>query len=215
MILYSYFRSSAAYRVRIALHFKAIDFQLNATNLLENEQQSTEYLAINPQGLIPAIKLDNGEVISQSSAIIEWLEECYPEPALFPDIAQDRAKVRALRASIACDIHPLNNLRVLHYLKNDLNLNDQQKNHWYQHWITLGFSALEQTISGSYSFADSISMADLYLIPQVYNALRFKVDISPFPNILTVYNNCNKHQAFIDAHPDNQPDNPSSTATKE
>lgn len=211
MELYSYFRSSAAYRVRIALNLKCVEHRLVATNLLEGKHRSADYLAVNPQGLVPALKLPDGQIITQSPAILEWLEEQFPTPPLYPQDPVARAQVRAMAFTIACDIHPIDNLRVLQYLKNELEVNEEQKNAWYHHWIILGFSALEPQIKGPYSCGEIFTMADVYLIPQVYNALRFGLPMEDFPNIQAAYENCNKHPAFRDAHPDQQPDNTAHT----
>lgn len=207
MQLYSYFRSSAAYRVRIVLNYKGIDYQHIGINMLVNEQRSDDFLALNPQGLVPALCLDDGTMLTQSTAILEWLEEVYPEPPLYPQDLIERAKVRMIVNAIACDIHPLNNLRVLKYLKNELGVGDEQKAAWYQHWIAMGFDAVERQISGApYARGDSISLADVYLIPQVYNALRFKQDMAPYPKILSIYRACNLLDAFAAAAPEAQPD---------
>lgn len=211
IILYSYFRSSAAYRVRIALNYKSIRYELKPVNLLAGEQHSEEYLSINPQGLLPALLTEQGQVIAQSTAILEWLEETYPAPALLLGDSYSRAKLREQVNAIACDIHPLNNLRVLTYLTDTLGVNEQQKISWYKHWIETGFSTLEQQISSDslYSLGNEICMIDIYLIPQVYNALRFNTDMSAFPNIKRVYDNCNKLDAFKKAAPEEQSDCPS------
>ena len=212
MKLYSYYRSSAAYRVRIALNLKEIDYELEPISLLESEQRSDRYLEINPQGLIPALGLNDGTIINQSTAILEWLEENHPRPALLPPDPIKRAKVRAAVNSIACDIHPLNNLRVLKYLSDTLKVNDEQKNAWYAHWISTGFEYLEKFIADNgvndshYSTGSTVSMLDVYLIPQVYNALRFEVDMSPFPNIIRVHRTCSEQDAFLKASPEQQQD---------
>lgn len=207
MELYTYFRSSAAYRVRIALNFKGIEHTLMPVNLLAGEQKNDIYRAINPQGLLPALKTDEGHVLTQSTAILEWLEQANPSPALLPKNEIDRALVRAMANTIACDIHPLNNLRVLKYLKNTLNVITDERSTWYHHWIEQGFATLEQQVEASpYCFGDQVTLADIYLIPQVYNALRFEVDMEPFPKIRNIYETCNKLKAFRDATPENQPD---------
>ena len=205
--LYSYFRSSAAYRVRIALNYKGIEYQQIPVNLLDNEQNSEMYLTVNPLGLVPALELADGTIITQSTAILEWLEEQYPEPGLYPSDAATRAKARSLCNSIACDIHPLNNLRVLKYLKEELKVSEEQKNNWYQHWIAKGFSSVEETLSpDSYALGDAVSMVDIYLIPQVYNALRFNQDMNSYPNITRIYHRCNELDAFKRAAPESQMD---------
>ena len=209
MKLYSYFRSSAAYRVRIALNLKQIDYDIVPVNLIKGEQRGESYAEVNPLGLVPSLEMDDGSIIHQSLAICEWLEAKYPGQALIPDDAYEAAQVRACVLSIACDIHPINNLRILGYLENELNVDEKQKNDWYQHWVEEGFHAIEKTVTGTpFCFGTEPTLADVFLIPQVFNALRFKVDMQPFPRIKAVYDSCNKIQAFTDAHPDNQPDNP-------
>ena len=209
MELYSYFRSTAAYRVRIALNLKGIDYELRPVNLLKEEQKSGWYLAVNPMGLVPALRLEDGTVLSQSTAILEWLEETSTAMPLLPADPSQRARVRAMANIIACDIHPLNNLRILKYLAGELGVSEDAKKAWYHHWIQFGFDALEPQIAdGAYTAGDGLSMADIYLVPQVFNALRFDMDMSPYPAIMSVYNRCNELDAFIQAHPDNQRDKP-------
>lgn len=209
MKLYTYYRSSSAYRVRIALNHKRIPYETCAVNLLQREQKSAQYLALNPQGLVPALQTDDGELITQSTAIIEWLESAYPDIPLLPADELQRAKVRALVNIIACDIQPLNNLRVLRYLKNELEISDEQKNNWYQQWVQTGFEALEGQLDDSgLCCGATVSMVDVYLIPQVYNALRFNTNIQDYPNIARIYQACNERDAFVAAHPDRQPDKP-------
>lgn len=205
--LFSYFRSSAAYRVRIALNLKAVGYVQEGVNLVADQQRSDSYMAINPQGLVPALRLENGTVLSQSTAILEWLEEAYPELPLYPKDPIERAKARALTNSVACDIHPLNNLRVLKYLAGEMGITDEQKTSWYHHWIAQGFTSLENQLTATpYSMGDRITMVDVYLIPQIYNALRFKQDMTPFPKIMQVYAACNVLDAFKTAAPEVQPD---------
>jgi len=207
MKLYSYFRSSAAYRVRIALNLKNIPHELITVNLLKSEQQGSEYLAKNPQGLLPALETDEG-VLAQSMAILEYLEETYPEtPLLFGD-AWQKAQIRNLCFAIACDIHPVDNLRVLKYLSGELGVNDEAKNAWYRHWVEVGFEKLEQLLDSNhdYCIGDKPSLADVCLVPQVFNAYRFNVDMTAYPKIAAIYERCNKLAAFIDAAPQNQPD---------
>ena len=209
MELYSYFRSTAAYRVRIALNLKGIDYSLTPVNLLKDEQKSDWYLAVNPLGLVPALRLDDGTVLSQSTAILEWLDETSPGMPLLPADPLQRSQVRAMANIIACDIHPLNNLRVLKHLVGVLGVSEDAKTHWYHHWIQLGFDALEQQmVKGAYTAGDGLSMADVYLVPQVFNALRFDMAMNPYPKIMSVFERCNEQDAFIKAHPDNQEDNP-------
>jgi len=209
MQLFTYFRSSAAYRVRIALNYKAVAYESIAVNLLQRAHQGDEYREINAQGLVPTLRLDDGRVLTQSPAILEWLDACYPQPPLLPEDTYQQAVVRSWANLIGCDIHPLNNLRVLNYLTKELGISDDQKQHWYHHWIQLGFTALEQEIDAQpYCLGAQITMADLYLVPQVYNALRFGVDMTPFSKIHSVYEACNQLQPFRRAAPENQPDNP-------
>ena len=212
IVLYSYFRSSAAYRVRIALNIKAIDYQIRPIHLVKDggQQSGPEYLKLNPQGLVPVLAIDE-QIISQSSAIIEYLEETYPNPALLPESSIDRAYVRSLAQIIACDIHPLNNLRVLRYLQNNFAVNDDAKQAWYHHWIKKGFTSYEQRLrenenKGLFCFGYTPGIADAFLIPQVYNAIRFNVDMQPYPLIKGIYDNCMPQTAFANAAPENQPD---------
>ena len=206
MKLYTYFRSSAAYRVRIALNLKNIPHELVAVNLLKSEQQATPYTNKNPQGLLPALETTQG-VLAQSLAILEWLEETHPDTPLLPSNSWDKAQVRSFCYAIASDIHPIDNLRVLKYLSGELAATDEQKSTWYRHWIIEGFSSLEAILGEhDYCFGDKPSLADICLVPQVFNALRFKVDMSLYPKISAIYARCNSLQAFIDAAPENQPD---------
>ncbi len=207
MKLYTYFRSSAAYRVRIALNLKNIDHQLVPVNLLKSEQQSTDYLQKNPQGLLPALETEDG-VLGQSLAILEYLEEQYPETPLLQGNAWQKAHIRNLSYAIACDIHPIDNLRVLKYLSSELNVDDEAKNKWYRHWVEVGFEKIERMLDSKNIFCagDSPSLADVCLVPQVFNAIRFKVDMAAYPKIAAVYQRCNELAAFIDAAPENQPD---------
>lgn len=211
IILYSYFRSSAAYRVRIALNLKDIDYEIRPVHLLKNggEQLNADYVALNPQGRVPVLVVEN-KVLTQSSAIIEYLEETYPTPPLLPDNALERAYVRSLAQIIACDIHPLNNLRVLAYLKGTVK-GDGFEHAWRTHWIQEGFAAFEQSLQkhgycGKFCFGDMPGMADAFLVPQVYNALRFGCEMSSFPLISGIYENCLQETAFSNAAPENQPD---------
>lgn len=209
MKLYTYNRSSAAYRVRIALNFKGIDWQSEAVDLLKSEEQGEVYRAINAQGVVPSLD-DDGFVLGQSMAILEYLEEKYPSPALLPTDLQGRAIVRAMANTIACDIHPLNNLKVLKYLVGKLSVSDEDKLVWYTHWIEEGFAALEALLqknaNGSYCYGDSITLADTLLVPQVYNANRFKVDMAPFELIRSINDSCLKLDAFQRATPERQLD---------
>ncbi len=208
MKLYSYFRSSAAYRVRIALNLKGLDYATQAVHLVKNEQQQAEYSVLNPSQLVPTL-IDEEQSLLQSLSILEYLEERYPATALLPKNLIERAKIRAFAQAIACDIHPLNNLRVLKYLQDGLSLTNEQKSQWYQHWILEGFKSLEvqlQHSNGQFCFGNSATIADCCLIPQVYNAKRFKVDLSAFPKIESIYKHCLTIPAFLHAAPEQQPD---------
>lgn len=210
MKLYSYFRSSAAYRVRIALALKGLAFDIVPVHLVNNggEQKSPDYTAINPQQLLPSFETDEGEIITQSLAILEFLEENYPQVSLLPTDKIARAKVRALCQIIACDIHPIDNLRVLKYLKNTLEVTEEQKNAWYQHWVYEGFNAIEKLLPDNpkFCFGDSPTLADCCLIPQVYNAIRFECDMTNYPKIWQIYQHCNTLTSFIEASPEQQVD---------
>lgn len=208
MKLYSYFRSSAAYRVRIALNLKQLDYVIQPVHLLKNEQQQESYIALNPSQLVPSL-IDQDQSFIQSLNILEYLEERYPSLPLLPTDLVERAKVRAFSQTIACDIHPLDNLRVLKYLKHELAVNDEQKNQWYQHWIIEGFKSLEMQLkdsNGQFCFGTQATFADCCLIPQVYNAKRFNVDISDFPKIQSIDQHCLSLSAFLRATPEQQPD---------
>ncbi|MGI2170557.1 maleylacetoacetate isomerase [Shewanella sp. MF05960] len=214
MKLYGYWRSSAAYRVRIALNIKQLSAQQVSVHLVNNggEQHSQAYHQLNPQHLVPTLVDDGieGELnLSQSLAIIEYLEEKYPEEALLPSNIEHRAIVRGMAQAIACEIHPLDNLRVLQYLVKDMGVSDADKMRWYQHWITVGFTALEAQLSqysGRFCFGDTPSLADICLVPQVYNAKRFNVPLDDFPNIVRIDTACNQLAAFADAAPEQQHD---------
>ncbi|USE35117.1 maleylacetoacetate isomerase [Endozoicomonas sp. SCSIO W0465] len=206
MKLYDYFRSSAAYRVRIALNLKELDYQQSAVNLLKGEQGSEDYKTINPQELVPTLTTDQGE-LTQSLAIIEWLEEAFPERSIIPGDPWKKARLRSLAYLVSCDIHPINNLRVLKYLQQKLAVSDDAKTQWYKHWIHTGFTALEAQLDDQpFCCSEQPSIADICLVPQVFNALRFKVEMSDFSKIQEIYKHCNTQPAFIDAAPENQPD---------
>jgi maleylacetoacetate isomerase len=212
MKLYSYFRSSASYRVRIALNLKGLQHQTIPVHLLRNggEQLSPQYRQLNPDGLVPALAVD-GATLTQSLAIIEYLEEAYPEPPLLPQSALDRAYVRGIALSIACDIHPLNNLRVLRYLSGELKIAEDDKNAWYRHWCEQGLAALETLLAkdqrvGRFCYGDTPTLADCCLVPQVANARRLDCDLSAMPTIVRINEACLALEAFAKAAPAQQPD---------
>jgi len=213
LTLYTYFRSTAAYRVRIALNLKKLSYTPHSIHLVRDggEQHSRQYLNINPQGLVPTL-VDGDTTVTQSIAIIEYLEERYPAPPLLPEAAALRAQVRAVAQQICCDIHPLNNLRVLNYLRTEMQLDESVRHDWYQHWITEGLRALERllTCDGRHQshccFGDTPTIADLCLIPQLYNARRFSCDTRNYPTLLKIDEHCMTLTAFQQAAPENQPD---------
>ena len=212
MQLYGYFRSSAAYRVRIALNLKGLSYEYVPVHLLKDggQQLSDTYRALNPAALVPTL-VDDGAALGQSLAIIEYLDETRPEVPLLPADALGRARVRGLAQAVACDTHPLNNLRVLKYLKHTLQVSEDAKNEWYRHWVGVGLGALEDMLAGSdatgrFCHGDAPTIADLCLVPQVYNARRFGCDLSAYPRIERIDAACGEVQAFIDAQPQNQPD---------
>jgi maleylacetoacetate isomerase len=207
--LYSYFRSSAAYRVRIAFNLKGLSYETIPIHLQKEGGQNLkpEYRAINPQMRVPALKLDSGELLTQSLAMIEYLDEVHPQPPLLPRDPVDRAKVRALAQLIACDIHPLNNVAPLRYLKNELGQDQAKIDAWYHHWVLAGFEALEAMVQpGPYAVGADVTIADICLVPQVANARRLKVPLERFPKIVTIDAACAKLPAFDKARPENQPD---------
>ena len=212
--LYTYWRSSAAYRVRIALNLKRIDYQPVPVSLKpgDDEHRKDEYRAINPQMLVPFF--DDGKVaIGQSMAILEYLDEAHPDFPLLPAAEPLRSKVRAFCNAIACDVHPLNNLRVLKYLSNNLDVSEEQKSAWYAHWVAEGLQACEHfSVSyahdGPYTFGKDVTIADAVLVPQIYNARRFNLPLDEYPRLVAIAVACNELQAFIDAAPENQPDYP-------
>ena len=212
MRLYDYFRSSAAYRVRIALNLKGVTpDERTFVHLRMGNQRAQDYLALNPQGLVPALALDDGRVLTQSLAIVEYLEETYPEPPLLPAEAAARARVRAIALQIACDIHPLNNLRVLNYLLGTLGVAKEQKDGWYRYWVDVGFEALEKMLShdadtGRFCHGERPTLADVCLVPQIANARRFNIDMSPYPTLTRIESACNAIEAFAAAAPARQPD---------
>ncbi len=213
MKIYSYFRSSASYRVRIALNLKGLAYDIVPVHLLRDggEQLGPEYRRLNPDALVPSLQLDDGVVINQSLAIIEYLEETHPAPALLPDNPLDRAWLRSLALSVACDIHPLNNLRILRYLTGEMQLSEDDKNRWYRHWCEQGLAAIEQVLAndarvGRYCYGDTPSLADCFLVPQVANAQRMHCDLSAMPTVLSINDACLQLPAFIAASPAQQPD---------
>ena len=209
MKLYTYFRSSAAYRVRIALNLKGLPYEMVAVHLTKDggQQHKPEFHAVNPQERVPALALSSGEVLTQSLAIIEYLDDIAPEPPLLPADALARAKVRAIAQMVACDIHPLNNLISLQYLKRAMKHEQAEIDAWYHHWVIEGFKAIEAMISPApYACGAHVTLADVCLIPQVYNARRLKVPLDQFPKIVAVETACLKLPAFDRARPENQPD---------
>ena len=212
MKLYSYFRSSAAYRVRIALNLKGLPYETVPVHLTRGggEQLAPGYRKLNPQSLVPVLE-DGGRVFTQSLAIIEYLDEAHPESPLLPKGAAARARVRALALAVACDLHPLNNLRVLNYLTGPMGLSDAAKQTWYRHWIAEGLAALEMSLAGDretghFCHGDTPGLADCCLVPQLANAHRFKCDLSPYPTLLRIEKNCQALDAFQRAAPGSQPD---------
>jgi len=210
--LYGYFRSSAAFRARIALNLKGIKPELRFIHLLKDggQQHTAEYKTLNPMELIPALVHD-GQLITQSLAIMEYLDEIVPEPPILPQDALGRARVREIACVIACDIHPVNNLRLAQYLKREFHISDEQQANWQRHWITLGFEALEKMLSlskdtGTYSYGDSPTVADICLIPQIFNARRVNLEVERYPTLSRIFAHAMQHPAFDAAQPKNQPD---------
>ena len=211
MKLYDYFRSSAAYRVRIALNLKRLSPERAFVHLRRGAQRGDEYLELNPQGLVPSLVTDGGDVLTQSLAIIEWLDETQRAPPLLPADSAGRARVRSLALAIACDIHPLNNLRVLNYLTGTLGATDAQRDGWYRYWCDVGFEALETRLArdaatGAYCHGDTPTIADICLVPQLANSRRVHLDLSPYPTLLRIEAACTALQAFANAAPAKQPD---------
>lgn len=207
---YSYFRSSTAYRLRIALNLKGVTpLETVFVNLKDGEQHSQDYKQINPAAAVPAFVLEDGAVLTQSMAMMEWLEEAYPEPALFPEDAVLSAKARAFANVVASDMHPINNLRILQYLTGEMGLQDQQREQWMHHWMHKGFGVLEAMQDGlsvPYCYGKEPSVADICLIPQIYNALRFNIDMKPYTRLMDIYHRALEHPAFNAAQPEKQPD---------
>jgi maleylacetoacetate isomerase len=210
MKVYTYFRSSAAYRVRIALNLKGITYETIPVDLRPGAHRQPDYLARNPQGLIPALE-DDGTVISQSLAVIEYLEEIRPQPPLLPQSPRDRARVRSLALAVACDVHPLNNLRVLKYLRSPLGHDEAEVDTWYRHWIAEGFRALEEEArrasgDGRHMFGTEVTLADVCIVPQMFNARRFKCNMEPFPTLRGICAHLDTLPQFARAAPEAQPD---------
>jgi maleylacetoacetate isomerase len=203
-VLFDYFRSSASYRVRIALNLKAVDYERVPVNLLENEQTAMEYRTRNPQGLVPMLEVE-GLRLTQSLAICDWLDATYPEPPLVPGDAAERAHVLALALTVACDIHPINNLRILKYLSGPLGQPQEARDLWYRHWVAEGLAALEALAApraGRFLFGDAPTLADICLVPQLYNARRFDVPLDAYPTLVGADAAASALEAFAAAHPD-------------
>lgn len=210
--LYGYFRSGTSHRIRIAMNLKELEYESISVNLAKDEQLEQAFKTLNPQGLVPVVQTDDLRLY-QSPAILEWLEEVYPQHPLLPQDTKGRMHVRALSALIGCDIHPINNRRILQYLRHELTVSEEQVMAWCQRWIAEGFEALETLLDadktrGKFCYGDTPTFADCYLIPQIYSARRFKVDLSAYPNIVAIDEYCHTLPAFINAHPTNQPDAP-------
>ena len=212
MKLFTYFRSSAAFRARIALNLKGLEYESAYVDLRPpvSAQRSPEFLAINPQGLVPALQHD-GTTVTQSLAIIEYLDELYPQPPFLPASPAERAHVRAMALTVACDMHPLNNSRVLGYLRTPLGHDEETVSAWYHHWIATGFQSLEEDAKrlsgdGRHMFGKSVTLADIYIVPQMYNARRFKCDLAPFPTLRAICTHLESLPAFAKAVPEAQPD---------
>ena len=209
MRLYTYFRSSAAFRVRIALNLKGLAYEPVFIHLAKGEHRKPDYAAVDPQALLPTLMAD-GQALTQSLAIIEYLEEKHPRPALLPPDALGRARVRSLSLLVACEIHPLNNLRTLQHLKRALNQSEEQVNAWYRHWIADGFAKLEADLArgagGRFCHGNAPGMADCCLVPQVFNAKRYAADLAPYPSLMRIFDACMQLEAFQRAQPSEQPD---------
>ena len=210
MQLYNYFRSSASYRVRIALALKGLDYDYMPVHLLKNEQLGPAYAQISPAGLVPVLQ-DGDRLLTQSIAIIEYLDETHPEPSLLPGDAFMRARIRALAQDIACEIHPINNLRVLRYLVRDLKVSEDDKNRWYRHWVETGLEVIERQLvegadTGTFCFGDSPTLADCVLVPQIHNAQRMECRLDHVPTVMRVFGECMQHDAFSKTQPSACPD---------
>jgi maleylacetoacetate isomerase/maleylpyruvate isomerase len=210
LALYNYFRSSTSYRARIALHFKKLSFEYHPISLLKNENRSPEYLKINPMGGVPTL-VHNNHIIPDSNAIIEYLEEVFPEHPLLPPDAYHRARIREVCQIINSSIHPMGNLKVNKHLETKYGFTQEQKEEWFQHWASGGFAALEiilKNFHGKFCFGDHITMADVYVVPQIQTALRFHVDMSKYPLLKQIFDHCHNEEAFKKAHPFRQVDTP-------
>ena len=209
MQLHNYFRSSASYRVRIALALKGLEWQYRPVHLVKNEHLADGFAALSPGRLVPTLD-DDGALLTQSLAIIEYLEETHPEPPVLPRDALGRARVRAIALDIACEIHPLNNLRVLRYLVKDLGLSEDDKNRWYRHWVETGLETVERQLSdprsGRYCHGDTPTLADITLVPQIFNAQRLKCRLDHVPKVMRVFEACMQHDAFESTRPEKCPD---------
>jgi maleylacetoacetate isomerase len=211
MLYYGYFRSSASFRLRIALNLKGLAPQFKSIHLRKGDQFHAEYTRLNVQEQVPTLITDQGDVLVQSPAILEWLEETHPNPPLLPRDPVERARVRALAVVVGCDIHPIDNLRVLTYLQKAIQVSEGQFEDWYNHWIALGFRGLEAMLAGhpktgTYCHGEAPTLADVYLVPQVFNSFRFKLPLAPYPSVKRIFDNCMKLAAFDQAQPKNQPD---------
>ena len=212
MKLYSYFRSSASYRVRIALNLKGLTYDYVPVHLLKDggQQLARSFRALNPDALVPVLE-DEGTVLTQSLAIIEYLEETRREPPLLPPEAAERAYVRSIALAIACEIHPLNNLRVLRYLVKTLGVTEEQKNAWYRHWVEQGLASVEARLiaerrSGRYALDNAVTLADVFIVPQIFNAQRMECELDAVPTVMRIFDNCMQLPSFVDAQPSGQPD---------
>jgi maleylacetoacetate isomerase len=211
MKLHNYFRSSASFRVRIALELKGLGYEYLPVHLVKGEHKSEAFAAVSPSGLVPALETDSGEILGQSMAIIEYLDETHPNPPLLPKDPLGRARVRALAQLVACEIHPLNNLRVLKYLVREMKVSEDAKNTWYRHWVRSGLESYERELqrlpASTFSFGDAPSLADCCLVPQIFNGKRFDVDFSGLTRTMAAFDACMKLPAFQKAQPSNCPDN--------
>jgi maleylacetoacetate isomerase/maleylpyruvate isomerase len=211
MKLHNYFRSSASFRVRIALELKGLSYEYVAVHLPKGEHKQEQYAAVSATGLVPTLETDDGTLLGQSMAIIEYLDEQHPQPALLPGDAIGRAQVRALAQLVACEIHPLNNLRVLKYLVRDLKVEEEAKNAWYRHWVRVGLEAYERELQrlpqGNFSFGNAPTLADCCLVPQIFNGRRFDCDFTGLPRTMAAFEACMQLPAFQKAQPSNCPDN--------